>query len=153
MRNSKVEEADFRAIAEELSVPPEEVKNVINSFFGIIGSEARRLPFNNPRKIYSRAAFDKHGSVFTIPYIGRLGPAYSKYLQWRVNESKKIDMITRPIRGSKLLPSEVEAIAEAVLDGKEFDLRNKRKVGFERVWLVGEDGKRQARQAVLKKEK
>lgn len=153
MKNSKVEEADFRAIAEELSVPPEEVKNVINSFFGIIGSEARRLPFNNPRKIYSRAAFDKYSSVFTIPYIGRLGPAYSKYLQWRVNESKKIDMITRPVRGSKLLPSEVEAIAEAVLDGKEFDLRNKRKVGFERVWLVDEYGKRQARQAVRKKEK
>lgn len=153
MKNSKVEEADFRAIAEELSVPPEEVKNVINSFFGIIGSEARRLPFNNPRKIYSRAAFDKYSSVFTIPYIGRLGPAYSKYLQWRVNESKKIDMITRPVRGSKLLPSEVEAIAEAVLDGKEYDLRNKRKVGFERVWLVDEYGKRQARQAVRKKEK
>lgn len=152
MKNSKLEEKDFNSVAEELGISPNDVKNVVNSFFDSIVSESRSLPFDNHRKIYSKSAFEKYAFVRSIPFIGRVGPVYSRYLKWRANESKEIEMIPKPKSGSRLLPEEIEAIAEIVLSGGEYTEKKKSK-NYKHIWLVGEDGKRSARQVIPKENK
>lgn len=153
MKNNRIEEQEFKEIAERFGVEPNDVKNVVNSFFDVIISEAGKLPFDNPRKIFSRAAFGNRIKVRNIPYIGRIGPAYSRYLKWRRNEAKGIRMIPRPNSKAKLLHDEIEAIADLVLNGGTYVPKEKsRKKPYKRVWMVDEGCKRQARQVIPKEE-
>ena len=154
MKNNRIDQDDFRGVAEEIGVSPEDVKNVVNSFFGVIASEARSLPFDTPRKIYSKSAFNKFASprIHNIPYIGRIGPIYSRYIKWRVNEAKDIEMVPRPRSSKRLLPEEIEAIAEVVLNGGTYTAKKKENK-FKRVWLVNDNGKKSARQVIPKTEK
>lgn len=152
MKNSRIEEEDFDSVAEELGVSPADVKNVVNSFFDSIVSEARKLPFDNDRKIYSKSVFDKHSFARSIPFIGRIGPVYSRYLKWRANESQGINMVPRPKSGSKLFPEEIEAIADIVLSGGKYEPKKKRETNYKRIWLVYDSGKKQARQVIPKEE-
>jgi hypothetical protein len=153
MKNSKTEERDFRRIADEFDINAEDVKNIVNSFFDTISSESRKLPFDNPRKIYSKAVFDSFASsrINNIPYIGRIGPVYSRYLKWRANEAKGIEMIPRQRTKKKLTQEEIEAVAEIVLKGGTYVPDKKRNNNFKRIWMVGEDGKKSAGQVIPKK--
>ena len=90
MRN-RLDEGVYKVIAESNSMDIESVRTIVSSFFGAIVSEARALPFNNERKIYTKAKFDEYVSVTNIPYIGRLGPSYSRYLKWRANAAKETE--------------------------------------------------------------
>lgn len=155
MRSSKTELADYSAIAKSHGLAPEEVKSIVSSFFDTISSGAKSLKFDNPRKIFSKPAFESAsaGKVVNIPYIGRIGPIYSRYLKWRRNEAKGITMIPRQKIKKGLTQDEIETIAEIVLGGGQYVRESKRKNNFKRVWLVGTKGKTQARQVIPKREK
>lgn len=149
-RKSKTEESAFREIAEVSGLPIADISTIVNSFFGAILSESRSLPFDNPRKIFSKDAFDKYVKVQNIPFLGRFGPNYNRYLKWRTNEANEIDMFVRK-KNKKLTQEEIEALAEIVLNGGEY-VKEKKKQNYKRVWFVGKDGKRLARQAIQKEE-
>lgn len=151
MARNKLEEAEYRRIADDAGLSPVDVANIVRSFFDIIASEARAIGMNTPKKIYSKSVFDAKtmNHVRCIPYIGRVGPNYSRYLAWRRNESKNYLMEGRVIGGS-LSREEIENIAKNVLSGNGMPEREKKR-DFDRIWLVGEEGKKQARQ-VIKKE-
>ena len=155
MASSRIEEADYRKIAEELNLEASDVKRAVSSFFSLIVSDARKLPFDNHKKIYSKEKFDEYVVVRNIPFIGRIGPSYSRYLKWRVNESKNYSMALRDSFKSRMSQGEIEDIAAAVLSGG-VPLEPKRLKGsdmFDRVWLVGKEGKKSARQVIPKEKK
>lgn len=154
MRN-KIDDEDFKAIGEELGLSPSEVKKIVHSFFGSFVSSARKLPFNNERKIYSRAAFLEYSFAQNIPFIGRIGTSYSKYLGWRGNESKNLKQVVRSKCRDGYTQEEIEAIALDVLSGRTPQLVNKHKSRefYNKIWMVDKGKKRLARQAILKEEK
>lgn len=151
MRKNKTESRDFEIIAEREGVTTSDVKNIVNSFFDVLVSESRKLPFDTPRKIFSKAAFEKNVSVQNIPFIGRFGPSYTRYLKWRANESKGIRMVPREAARKKYTSEEIETIAEMVLKGEGYaPPERKRNNNYKRVWLVGQDKKKSARQVIPK---
>ena len=153
MRN-KVEEYDMRAIAEELGVAPAEVKRAVMSFFGEISGYSRSLPFNNRQRIYSKQKFEEFVSVWNIPGIGRIGPVYSRYLKWRENESRSIIQEQRSNYRNRISQDDIEHMADEVLSGRTPSPLRKKKGNemYNRVWLVGTDGKRLARQVIPKEQ-
>ena len=87
MRRSRIEEEMLSLVSEELGVPEPEVRRAVHSFFDLIAKSARSLPFDNERRIYTKDGFDGFSGAWNIPYLGRTGPVYSRYLAWRRNES------------------------------------------------------------------
>ena len=151
MKVSKTELRNFEIVAKQLGVSVSDVKNIVNSFFDVLVSESRKLPFDNPQKIFSKEAFDRLAVVRQIPFIGRLGPSYSRYLKWRANEAKEIKMVPKHLARKKFTKDEVEAIAEMVLKGEGYaPPERKRNNNYKRVWLVGQEGKKSARQVIPK---
>lgn len=143
----------YRSVSAKTGVSEEEVKRILASFFGCIFSDARSLPFDNPKRIFSKEKFEEYVKVRHIPYIGRIGPVYSNYLKWRANESQQIEMAPRSSFRNRRMQSDIESTAAAILSGKTPPpLEKKRgKEMYERVWLVGQDGKKSARQVIPKK--
>lgn len=123
----------------------------MTSFFEVFGADARSLPFDNPKKIFSKDVFDGKVTVRQIPFMGRLGPVYSNYLKWRANESGQFQMVPRSSYRSGITQNEIENMAVAALSGSAPSLKRKKKSEmFDRVWLVGQDGKKSARQVIPK---
>ena len=151
-RNSKEYER-YRKISSRHDVSEEEVKRILASFFSSVLSDARSLPFDNPRRIFSRDKFEEYVKVRHIPFLGRIGPVYGNYLKWRANESQQIEMAPRSSYRRRITQSDIESTAAAILSGETPPpLRKKRgKEMYERVWLVGRDGKKSARQVIPKK--
>lgn len=142
---------DYRRIAEDTGLPVSEVSRAVRSFFSVILSDARSLRLDDPRKIFSREKFELCGRVVNIPSIGRLGPAYSRYLAWRVNASKDIEQKPRGAYRLGLTPDEIEDMADVILSGGTPSLvKHRGNEMYNRVWFVGVDGKRQARQVIPK---
>lgn len=129
------------------------MKRILASFFSIILGDARSLPFDNPRRIFTKDKFEEYVKVRHIPFIGRIGPVYSNYLKWRANVSQQIEMTPRSSYRSRRSQSDIESIAAAILTGQAPPPLNKKrgKEMYERVWLVGQDGKKSARQVIPKK--
>lgn len=153
MNRNRIDEADFVIVAKQLGLEPEDVRKVVHSFFDSITSTARSLPFNNKRKIFSKDVFDSYAAIVNIPYIGRLGPVYSRYLKWRANESKLFEQAHRSKCKKRYSQDDIEYIAGEALQGNTPVLPEKKKASefYDRVWLVGKEGKRQARQVIPKK--
>ena len=153
MALNKTERSDCRRIASELGLPEGETRKAVASFFDAIKSSAFSLPLDDRRRIYTRDAFDSISRVWQIPYVGRLGFSYSRYLQWRRNESKDVLQEKRSAYRLKVPQSEIEAMAADILSGKAPAPLKKRKKSelFDNVWLVGKDGKKLARQVMPKK--
>lgn len=153
MSRNRMEEVGYRQIAGDLGLDPLDVRQAVHSFFDIILEDARTLPLDNPRKIYSRKVFNSMAAerVRSIPYLGRLGPTYTRYLKWRANESCGLDILARPKKMKALTSEEIEELAKAVLAGQTYVPDKNRKSPYQRIWLVGEDGKKQARQVIKKK--
>ena len=151
MRN-RTHEAEFRELAEQFGLEPSDVKRIVQSFFEVFLTDANSLPFDNVKKIYSKEKFDSLVKVRNIPSIGRLGPLYSRYLQWRVNEAKEVDMIRKPKPGRRFSQEEIEQLALDALAGKEIELpkRVRQSDEFDRIWLVSSGGKKTARQVIPK---
>ena len=154
MSKNRKEYERYRRVSAKTNVSEEEVKRILVSFFSIFLGDARSLPFDNPRKIFSKDKFEEFVKVRNIPYIGRIGPVYSRYLKWRANVSEQLDMAPRSSYRSGVTQNDIENIADAILSGSTPPPLRKRKGKemFERVWLVGQDGKKSARQVIPKKE-
>lgn len=152
MRRNRLEDADFSAVAQELNVPVTEVRRAVYSFFGEIVVEARALPFNTEKKIFSKGVFDQFLQAWNLPFIGRIGPVYSRYLKWRSNEAKNIIQEPRSNYRSRITQDEIENMADDILSGRTpSPVRKKRgNEMYNRVWLVGQGGKRLARQVIPK---
>ena len=150
-RNSR-DSARYRILAERYCLTETEVKKVVDSFFSVLCQDAKRLPFDNPRRIYSCEGFQRFVKVRQLPFIGRIGPVYSKYLKWRANESSLIEMAPRSSYRRRVTQSDIEDTAEAILSGQTPPQLRKRKGKemYERVWLVGQDKKKSARQVIPK---
>ena len=154
MSRNRIEESRFRRIAEKHGLTSSEVGSIVQSYFSAILAYSRALPFDNERKIFQKDAFDSRVNVFSIPYIGRIGPIYSRYLKWRANVSQQIEMAPRSSYRTGVTQSDIESTAEAILSGVTPPplIKRKNKELFERVWLVGQDGKKSARQVIPKKQ-
>lgn len=153
MGRNRREYARFRSLSARYGLGESEVRRIVTSFFEVFGMDARSLPFDNPKKIFSRDVFDGKSTVRQIPRIGRLGPVYSNYLKWRANESGQFQMVPRSSYRSGITQSEIENIAVAALSGSVPSFEKKKKSEmFDRVWLVGQDGKKSARQVIPKEE-
>lgn len=149
---SRIDRKEFGRIAKEFGIPESEVRRIVVSFFDVVSLEAKALPFDNERRIYKRDKFNEYASCYSIPYVGRIGPVYSRYVKWRSNEAESFDMRPRSDYRYRMTQDEIEHIAEDVLSGNAPpDLKKKRgKDKFNRVWVVGENGKRQAWQVIPK---
>lgn len=152
MARSRPDEAEYRRIAERHGLDPRDVKRMVNSFFSVILRDCRSLPFDNPKRIYSKEMFDGMVKARCIPYVGRIGPVYSRYLKWRANESVGIEMAPRSSYRRRITQSEIEDTAAAILSGRTPPQLKKRKGKemFDRIWLVGQEGKKSARQVIPK---
>jgi len=153
MARSKVNSAKVRTVADSLGISEAEVRRCVNAFFGVIVCYARTLPFNNPTRIYSKDKFNDYVRVWNLPYLGRIGLVWGRYLDWRANVSESLGQKRKSVYRDKLSRDEIETIAGAVLSGDAFSLPEKsKKENYKRVWIVGKDGKRLARQVLPKEE-
>ena len=154
MSKNRKEYERYRVVSAKQNVSDDEVKRILESFFSSVLVDSRSLPFDNPRKIFSKDKFEEFIKVRNIPYIGRIGPVYSRYLKWRANVSEQLEMAPRSSYRTSVTQSDIESTAEAILSGVTPPPLRKRKNKemFERVWLVGQDGKKSARQVIPKKE-
>ena len=155
MSRSRLEYADFKIICTGLGISPDDVQRVVYSFFDSMSDYARRLPFDDVGRIYSKQKFEEYERVWNIPFIGRIGMSYNRYLKWRANESKTIDQEPRNLYRSRFSQDEVEHMAGEILAGKVPTPINRKKGSemYRRVWMVGKNGKRLARQVIPKKDK
>lgn len=152
MRRNREDEKAYRSLAKQFGVNQSEVHKIVISFFDQIALEARMLPFDNQYRIYSRKAFENASHVASIPFIGRIGPVYSRYLKWRANISKDLELAPRENYRLRLTQDDIENMAASVLAGKTPSLvRRKNKEMFDNIWLVDTDGKKLARQVIKKK--
>ena len=153
MLPNKSEEQDYLMIAEALNLPLTEVRRAVRSFFGAILKDAAALPYNDERRIYSHELFEEQGTTWNIPSLGRIGPLYSRYLKWRINEAKDSDQVNRRAYRERLTQDEIETIADDIFSGRTptFPKKKKQSELYDRIWMVGKDGKRTARQAIPKK--
>lgn len=154
MGRNRFEYERYRILSERYGVAEQEVKRIVASFFDAVASEAGRLPFNTPKKIFSKEAFVSYTKVTHLPFIGRIGPVYSRYLKWRANEAQELGMVPRSAYRRRMTQSDIEATAAAILSGQVPPELRKRKGKelFERVWLVGQEKKKSARQVIPKKD-
>lgn len=151
MYRNKTEEAIFKNIAGHTRTTASEVKRAVASFFSVIALESDKLPFDDERKIYTRDKFEDFVQVYNLPYIGRIGPVYSRYLKWRSNDAHGLPRNKRSDYQVGLSRGEIEDIVETILSGGTPQIiRKKNSELFNRVWLVGKDGKKSARQVIPK---
>ena len=155
MKRNRLEEAECRRIATELDLSEYEVRRAVQSYFSVILEEAKRLPFNNHQRIYTKDKFGEYVQVWNIPSIGRIGPIYSRYLLWRGNEARQIEQEPRSNYRSRITQDDIETLASDILSGNTpTPLKKKRgNEMYNRVWLVGQEGKTLARQVIPKKDK
>lgn len=154
MHRNREDEKLFKAIALKQSVTPMEVRKIVFSYFDAISADGKRLPFDDNRKIYDSECFEKLSFSYNIPYIGRIGPVYSRYLKWRGNVAKELEQVPRASFLSSNTRPDIEQMAEEILSGKPVTVSAKRRTDslYNRVWLVGTRGKRLARQVMPKTE-
>lgn len=154
MKTSRTDREDFRNVSVRLGIDAKEVEKGVKAFFDAVKAYSRSLPFDNKNKIYSKGCFDQFVRVSNIPYIGRIGPVYSRYLEWRKNESRRFLQEPRSSFRTRIPQSEIENMARDILSGIAPAPLKKRKGSelYERIWLVRNDGKKLARQVIPKKQ-
>lgn len=140
------------SVSDSLGVPADEVRRAVHSFFDDIRARAGRLPFGDTSRIHRRSSFDRHLFAVNIPFVGRLGPVYSRYLKWLENESGMSGQELRGRCSRRMSQSDIEALADDILSGREPVLPERRRGNdiYKRVWIVDADGKRLARQVLPK---
>lgn len=152
LRTHKVELSE---IASYYDVNVSEVRSVIKSYFDSIIKPLDSLRLYNEGKIYSKDAFNKIVFASNIPFIGRLGLVYNRYLKWRINEAKSQVQRDRSEYHDRVSQDDIEHIAVDILSGKTPNKikKIKGKDIYKRVWYVNVDSKCLARQIILKDKK
>lgn len=140
-------------IAEYEDVAVSEVRKAVSAYFDSIVSDARKLPFNNPQRIYTKPAFEQQSFVVNLPYLGRIGPVYSRYLKWRREEAKEFDHVERKkVRQIYAAPI-IEEEAKKALAGQKASstvLRERIPKGkYNKVWMMHEGGLRRAAKQLI----
>lgn len=130
-----------KAAARGCGVTAADARRMVDSYFGAFLSVVRKLPLNTPYRIYTREAFTGFVRVLQIPSVGRIGTVYSRYLRWRSNEAAELaaggGLQAMGPRGAR-----ENAAAEGTAGGgPPFS------VAGTRIWVIGADGRRLARQA------
>ena len=144
---------DEELIATRLGLDEIDVRKIIRSYFSSIRDYAVRLPFDDRRRIFAKDKFEEFCSVFNLPYIGRIGPVYSRYLKWRRNEAEELSQGARSSYRCRMTQSEIETMAAAILADETPFIPKPRKKSelYDSIWIVRKDGKKLAKQ-VIKKE-
>lgn len=151
--HSKVDQLRFRELASRYGLKESEVRCIVNSYFESIVRAAKKLPFNTPCRIYTHETFRGYERIWNIPYLGRIGTSYSRYLAWRANEAKTIDQMPVPKKSNGYTQDEIEELAKALLSNegkKERLVTAKRSRPYTKVWIVTKDGKKSAKQVIKK---
>ena len=151
----RLESARCARIAQEMGLDIVDVRKVILSFFGEIRRTAALLPFDDERRIYGKDMFDEYEVVFNIPYIGRIGTVYSRYLKWRENEAKASEQELKSKYRQAISSEEYDDMARTALAGGNVILPKRQRSSelYNRIWLVRKDGKKMARQVIPKTKK
>lgn len=152
MAHNRLEYEEYRRIAIEHGLDPSDVRRMVQSFFRVVRDSASVLPLNNARRIFKKEKFDSLIKVFNIPYIGRIGPVYSRYLAWRRNIAQEQFQESRSSFRSRRTQSDIENMAADVLAGRTpvIPERKKKSELFYSVWVVDKNGKRLAKQVIKK---
>lgn len=142
----------YQEVADKLGLDVSDVQRAVFSFFDSIAVRAKKLPFDNPKRIYTAEGFNRLKLVQHIPFIGRIGSVYSRYLIWRSNEIDDTKTALRSSYQSRRKQSEIEDMAAAILSGRTPSIAEKKKKSelYDSVWVVGKDGKKLARQVIKK---
>lgn len=148
MPRNREDDKVFSSIAKKYGIDASEVKRIVNSFFDILPLESRKLPFNTPTRIFTKDKFEELSSVYQIPYIGRLGPVYSRYLLWRKNESELIEQTDKSSLKKETSKQKAERIAQMLIYGSDSTGNMMEKPEYKRVWIVKQNGKSLARQVI-----
>lgn len=156
MRLSRKDRRRCGDIALETGTEPKEVERAVSAFFSTIISDVKRLPFNNPGRIYKPDAFEELCYVTNIPFLGRLGTVYSKYRKWRSEVASDIEMVDASDAKSEYYKPLIEEEARKALRGEKVNVyRLKERVPsgmYRRVWIMRRNGKRSsARQMIVNK--
>lgn len=153
MKLSRSDADICRNIAEEEDVMVSEIRKAVSSYFDSIVSETRKLPFNNPQRIYTKPAFEQQSFVANLPYLGRIGPVYSLYLKWRREEAKEFEQISRKKARQIHAAPIIEEEAKKALAGQKVNstvLRERVPKGkYNKVWMMHEDGVRRASRQLI----
>lgn len=157
MKLSRRDAKTCRALSDELGIPVSEVRKAVVSYFDSIVSAARKLPFDNLNRIYSKEAFTEKSFIVNVPYIGRIGPVYSLYIKWRREESKEVQHVPRSKVRQVYAKPLIEEEAIKALSGQKVNsrlLKDRMPRGkFNKVWLIGSDGCRKAARQVIVNDK
>lgn len=148
MPRNKKDDIEFSFLARKYGLEASEVRRIVFSFFDILQLKASKLPLDNPTRIFSKDKFNDFVYVYHIPYIGRIGPVYSRYLLWRKNESVLIEQKNKVSFHNETERQKAERIACEIIYGKRKCCKDDRKKKYKRVWMVGKDGKRLAKQII-----
>lgn len=154
MFRNKMDEEEYRRLSEAFGIPLSSVRAIISSFFSVIYTDAKKLPFNDSRKIFSSDRFEDYAKVANIPFIGRIGPSYTRYLAWRRNEAKGVEQKKKVDFRLRLSQNDIEELAKRAMNGESIEI-NKKKPNelYDRVWIVGKNSKKMARQVIPKQDK
>lgn len=142
-------------IAQVMGLNSTDVLKAVRSFFGDIRRKAAALPYNDERRIYVKDVFEEQAFVVNIPYIGRIGPVYSRYLKWRENEARTSGQQLRDLVIEEYTAEQMDDLAKKILAGGNVILpkKNKNSELYNRIWIVSKHGKKMARQVLPKKQK
>lgn len=151
---NKLDKKRFDVISSQTGIEPSVVKSVVYSYFNDILRCAKKLPFDNKYKIYSKAAFDEYIKVWNIPYIGRIGTIYSRYKKWRINESKHSSQeYSDKAVSRKSDKYDIERLAFDILSGKAVsvsDYVKQKEKSYKPVWFVESSKKKRKAKQVIK---
>lgn len=157
MRADKTARKDFRQIARQTGIEYSKVENALRAYFGEIIWTARKLPFCGRTKIFTSDGFDKYRFVRNIPYIGRIGPIYGRYLKWRAKENSENETVNRKKAKEHYSSPIIEQAMKDILDGKKPDIESLKgripKGVYRKVWICSENGKKSARQMIVNNKK
>lgn len=146
-----------RDYAKENGLIESEVCKAVTSYFDDIVLGVRKLPFANFRRIYTADAVASLAPVYNLPRIGRIGPIYSQYVQWRRECAQELDMVQRRAVRAKHLAERIEEATALALSGHNVNrdmLDDPIPSGlYHKVWLIDAQGRRTAAKQLFKKTK
>ena len=146
MRKSRIDIKTYNLLADRYDISADEVRRIVVSFFDTLQSEAKSLPFDNDTRIYSKNKFNEYVNVQSIPFVGRIGPVYSRYISWRRNESETLGQQLKSSFKVESRKQKADELAKQILKGHNCSVEKNGK--YKKIWIVQTDGKKLARQVI-----